>query len=76
MAMTDKVCFDRLLPAELSRPHVGRMMSLSVGPSRAAFQIAKLGRTVPTFAFGLSAGLRNNRISSGSIPLNGPSMRT
>jgi Astacin (Peptidase family M12A)/Bacterial pre-peptidase C-terminal domain len=42
MAMTDKVCFDRLLPAELSRPHVGRMMSLSVGPSRAAFQIAKL----------------------------------
>ena len=42
MAMTDKVCFDRVLPNQESRPLAGRMMSLSVGPTRAAFQIAKL----------------------------------
>ena len=42
MAQHDKVCFDRILPSELSRPHVGRIVTLSIGPSRAAFQIAKL----------------------------------
>jgi hypothetical protein len=42
MAHTDKVCFDRVLPSELSRPLVGRVMTMSIGPTRAAFQIAKL----------------------------------
>lgn len=42
MAQTEKVCFDRVLPQDLYRPHPGRMMSLSVGPTRAAFEIAKL----------------------------------
>ena len=42
MAITDKVCFDRILPYELQRPFVGRMLSLAIGPSRAAFQVAKL----------------------------------
>lgn len=42
MASTDKVCFDRIPPTELRRPHVGRMLDLQVGKSRAAFQIAKL----------------------------------
>ena len=42
MSNLDKVCFDRILPNELSRPHRGPMLSLGVGPSRAAFQIAKL----------------------------------
>lgn len=42
MALTDKVCFDRVLPADLRRPLAGRMIELSVGKSRAAFQVAKL----------------------------------
>ncbi len=42
MAQTEKVCFDRLLPHDLHRPHAGRMMALAVGPTRAAFEIAKL----------------------------------
>lgn len=42
MAMTDKVCFDRILPNELYRSHPGRMLILSDGPARAAFEIAKL----------------------------------
>ncbi|MEZ5356880.1 MAG: M12 family metallopeptidase [Bryobacteraceae bacterium] len=42
MPRTDKVCFDRILPSELRRPHSGRMMMLPGGPTRAAFQIAKL----------------------------------
>jgi len=42
MALTDKVCFDRILPEDLHRATAGRMMSLSIGPTRAAFQIAKL----------------------------------
>lgn len=42
MAQTEKVCFDRILPNELSRPLTGQMRSLSIGPTRAAFQIAKL----------------------------------
>lgn len=42
MAQTEKVCFDRILPQDLYRPLPGRMMTLSVGPTRAAFEIAKL----------------------------------
>lgn len=42
MAITDKVCFDRILPGELLRPHTGRMLRLANGPTRAAFQVAKL----------------------------------
>lgn len=42
MAITDKVCFDRLLPSEITQPRAGRMLALNVGPTRAAFQIAKL----------------------------------
>lgn len=42
MATTDKVCFDRILPNEIYRPHPGRMLMLSNGPTRAAFEIAKL----------------------------------
>ena len=42
MASTDKVCFDRIPPAQQRSPHAGRMLNLSVGKSRAAFQIAKL----------------------------------
>jgi hypothetical protein len=42
MAVTDKVCFDRILPLEMQRPLAGRMMTLGIGKTRAAFQIAKL----------------------------------
>jgi hypothetical protein len=42
MAKTEKVCFDRVLPAEVNRPHAGRMIVLGSGPTRAAFQVAKL----------------------------------
>lgn len=42
MAQTDKVCFDRILPGAFHRRHPGRMMSLSIGPTKAAFEIAKL----------------------------------
>ncbi len=49
MAQTDKVCFDRILPSNLYLPPVGRMLMLSNGPARAAFEISKLwttGRTL------------------------------
>ncbi|APZ94465.1 M12 family metallopeptidase [Fuerstiella marisgermanici] len=49
MARTDKVCFDRVLPNEIHRPLPGRRMALQIGPTRAAFEIAKLwpnGRTL------------------------------
>lgn len=49
MSKTDKVCFDRILPTNLHRPLPGRMLMLSKGPARAAFEIAKLwttGRTL------------------------------
>jgi hypothetical protein len=42
MARTDKVCFDRVPTSQLHRPHPGPVLSLAIGPSRAAFQIAKL----------------------------------
>src|SRR3546814_7721890 len=42
MPHIEKVCFDRVLPAELARPLAGRMLSMSIGRTRAAFQIAKL----------------------------------
>lgn len=42
MPRTDKVCFDRILPSELRRPHSGPMLSIGGGRFRAAFQIAKL----------------------------------
>jgi hypothetical protein len=42
MPLTDKVCFDRVLPLETQRPLPGRMIVLNIGPTRAAFQIAKL----------------------------------
>lgn len=49
MSQTDKVCFDRILPSNLHLPPAGRMLMLSKGPARAAFEIAKLwttGRTL------------------------------
>ena len=42
MAQTDKVCFDRILPSNLHRPPTGPLLMLSQGPTRAAFEIAKL----------------------------------
>jgi hypothetical protein len=42
MAITDKACFDRVLPNETRRPRSGRMLILASGPTRAAFQVAKL----------------------------------
>ncbi len=53
MPQTEKVCFDRILPQDLHRPLAGRMMALSVGPTRAAFEIAKLwpNGTVLSFRF-------------------------
>ncbi len=42
MAVTDKVCFDRVLPSEVQRPQAGRMIAFEAGPTRAAFQVAKL----------------------------------
>ena len=48
MATTDKVCFDRILPNEVYRPHLGRMLVLSNGPFRAAFEIAKLWQNQTT----------------------------
>lgn len=39
---TDKICFDRVLPRDLRRPHPARTIALDVGTARAAFQIAKL----------------------------------
>lgn len=56
MAQTEKVCFDRILPSELRRPIVGRMIELSIGPSRAAFQIAKLWPTGSTLRIGFLGG--------------------
>ena len=55
MTHIDKVCFDRILPSELSRPPAGRVMRMSIGPARAAFQIAKLwtnGATIRIRFFG------------------------
>src|SRR3546814_20146527 len=40
MPNIEKVCFDRVLPAELTRPLAGRMLSMSIGRTRAAFQLA------------------------------------
>ena len=48
MAQTDKVCFDRILPSNLHRPPAGRMLMLSNGPARAAFEISKLWTTGKT----------------------------
>lgn len=48
MATTDKVCFDRILPNEVYRPHPGRMLMLPGGPARAAFEIAKLWQNQTT----------------------------
>lgn len=45
MSHTDKVCFDRILPSNLNRPLAGRVLMLSKGPARAAFEIAKLWTT-------------------------------
>src|SRR3546814_12323428 len=45
MPHIEKVCFDRVLPAELARPLAGRMLRTSIGRTRAAFQLAKLGHT-------------------------------
>ncbi|HKP85668.1 MAG TPA: M12 family metallopeptidase [Blastocatellia bacterium] len=42
MPSSDKVCYDRILPADLNRPHAGRVMEIAIGKTRAAFQIAKL----------------------------------
>lgn len=39
---TDKICFDRVLPRDLRRPHPARMVALEIGAARAAFEIAKL----------------------------------
>ena len=62
MAVTDKVCFDRVLPAEVQRPRAGRMIVLAVGPTRAAFQIAKLwpnGSTIRIRFLGGTAAQRD-----------------
>src|SRR3546814_18648692 len=48
MPNIEKVCFDRVLPAELTRPLAGRMLSMSIGRTRAAFQIAKMWPTGST----------------------------
>ncbi len=42
MSANDKICFDRVLPTEMSLPPVGRMVQIAIGKARAAFQIAKL----------------------------------
>jgi len=42
MATIDKICFDRILPNEIYRPHPGRILRMQNGPARAAFEIAKL----------------------------------
>ena len=42
MSHIEKVCFDRILPSKLHQPPTGRMLMLSKGPARAAFEIAKL----------------------------------
>src|SRR3546814_12250180 len=47
MPHIEKVCFDRVLPAELARPMAGRLLSLSIGRTPPAFPIAKL---VPNIA--------------------------
>ncbi len=56
MATTDKVCFDRILPHQIARPAPGRMMSLSIGPARAAFEIAKLWQTGQPIRIGFLGG--------------------
>ena len=56
MARTDKVCFDRILPAELRRPHPGRMLSIGGTPFRAAFEIAKLWPNGSTIRIGFING--------------------
>ncbi len=42
MSRVEKICFDRILPSDLHAPLPGRMLMLSRGPARAAFEIAKL----------------------------------
>lgn len=42
MAKIDKICFDRILPNEIYRPHPGQILRLQNGPARAAFEIANL----------------------------------
>ncbi len=56
MAKTDKVCFDRVLPSEVNSPKVGRLLSLDVGKTRAAFQIAKLWTNGSTLRIGFIGG--------------------
>jgi len=42
MSHIEKVCFDRILPSKLHQPPTGRMLMLTKGPARAAFEISKL----------------------------------
>ncbi|SDL44295.1 pre-peptidase C-terminal domain-containing protein [Catalinimonas alkaloidigena] len=56
MAQTDKVCFDRILPGDLRKPLTGPMLSLGIGPTRAAFQIAKLWPNGSTLHFRFLGG--------------------
>lgn len=56
MANTDKICFDRILPHEIARPARGRMIELSIGRTRAAFEIAKLWQIGQTIRIGFLGG--------------------
>lgn len=59
MAKTDKVCFDKILPNQIFRPISGRMMSLDIGKTRAAFQMEKLWPTGSTITIRFLGGSRD-----------------
>jgi len=62
MAITDKVCFDRILPNETRRPRAGRMLMLASGPTRAAFQIAKLWQNGSTISIRFLGGTSDQQV--------------
>jgi len=59
MAVTDKVCFDRVLPNEVLRPRAGRVILLGTEATRAAFQVAKLWPNGSTIRLRFLGGTAN-----------------
>lgn len=56
MSEIAKTCFDRILPRDLARARPARMLHLAIGPTRAAFQIAKLWQNGQTLRVGFLDG--------------------
>ncbi len=57
MPASEHICFDRILPADLARPHRGRLLRGPGGqPTRAAFEIAKLWPNGSTITLSFLSG--------------------